>query len=284
MSVSDTIDSVDKYCVEYIRFVLSVTSRKVFVRRASDRDLNKKIITFSVISVVLGDFLYTTYVAGRQFSQSDTIPRLVTEFSLWIALALVSFVGVNIFSAQKDRSRFTFVLVLVLRVLPSAYVISCYFGVVFNAVDVLFSSNGCRAWHAMAATIVSRCVFSGFYLAVAFMSLKITLLIDGKVAQNETLSALRSMSVSAIVVVIMLATDLIVIGSYLYGEADTQAATVIASVRSSPDRLQRISSTTSVPTELLGTCLPGSNNCRADDITATVFKQRQRGVSQCFGF
>jgi hypothetical protein len=284
MSVSDTIESLDKYCVEYIRFVLSVTSRRVFVRRGSDADLNNKIITFSVISVVLGDFLYTTYVAGGKFSESDTIPRLVREFSLWIALSVVSFVGVNVFSPRESRSRFIFVLVVVLRVLPSAYVISCYVGVIFHAVDVLFSATGCRTWHAIAATIASRCLFSGYYLAFAFMNLKITLLVDGKPTQNQTLSAIRSISVSAIVVILMLATDIVVIGAYLYAGAESQAPAVIASVRSSPSSLQVLSNTTSVPLNDLAACLPGNRACDVDKVTAAVFKRRRGDVGDCFEF
>jgi lambda repressor-like predicted transcriptional regulator len=284
MSVADTIVSIDKYCVEYIRYVLSVTSRRIFLRRASEKDLNDKIITFSIISVVLGDFLYTTYIAGKQFSQADTIPRLVTEFSLWIVLSVVCFVGVNAFRPVKSRSRFTLILVVVLRVLPSAYVISCYIGVVFHAIDVLFNGDeACRAWQSIGVTIAFRCIFSGIYLAIAFMGLSSTLLVGTERAENENRSALRSVGLSLIVVTVMLATDLVVVGSYIYSQADTQAATIIASVRSPGADLQRLSSSTGVREDWLENCLPGRGNCKVDDITGNVFQRRQREVGRCFG-
>lgn len=285
MSVADTIESIDKYSVQYIRFVLSVTSKRVFRNRAQDSDLNNKIITFSVISVVLGDFLYTSFIAGKPFTEADTIPRLITEFSLWIALALLSFAGVNLFRDQdkgEQRSEFAPVLVLVLRVLPAAFVISCYIGLIAHAIDELFSNTSCAAWHAISVTILMRCIFALIYLPIALCSVRLTQSVHGDLKKDAPLSHRRAKAITIVVVAIMLVTDLTVIGAYILTQAETQTSTIIAAVQSKKVDLQDLSNKTNVKLAALKSCQPGGQ-CNVDAITNAIFLSRQNEVGSCFG-
>ena len=142
MNFTELLETIDTYAREYIRYVLSVASRTAFKDEAGDFD--PKLINFSLISVILGSFLFDRFVRHAGFSQSDMLDRVVRVFSTWLFIGLVLYIGLNFRS--RTRIGFSPSLTIVLRVLPVAFMLSTYAATVMAQIARLFASAACSAW------------------------------------------------------------------------------------------------------------------------------------------
>jgi hypothetical protein len=275
MNLSDLIEAIDKYCVDYIRFILSVTNKSVFIRRSGQFDQN--LITFSIISVTLGDYLYTSYVSHKIFVEANLLPQLVEEFSIWLALTLLAYVGIAL--GRKSLTRFTDVLTSVLQVMPAAFVLSCYVGIVTNSLAVLFFDQNCAPWWALLATLASRSAILLAYLPFALV--RVGNLVGGELGIAQFPSRFRARSVASGLIVAMFAIDLVALGSDIVANAKLEVAPVAAVFKLPRNDPKRVSVAAATSDPILSACLSQGMKCNMGALPHALFQEHLRGIASC---
>ena len=163
MNFTELLETIDTYAREYIRYVLSVASRTAFKAEAGDFD--PKLINFSLISVILGSFLFDRFVRHAGFSQSDMLDRVVRVFSTWLFISVVLYVGLNFRSRIKIG--FSPSLTIVLRVLPVAFMLSTYAATVMAQIARLFASAACSAWWGYSVLTLGEVAIIVMFLPIS---------------------------------------------------------------------------------------------------------------------
>ncbi len=186
MDLEAALKVVETYARDYIRYLLSVFGRKAFVRRT--KDLDPKLITFSLISVFAGNYLHSRYIEQKSIAGDDAIARVVSEFAFWIAISLFVHIGVNL--GRKAPNGYTDSLSVTLRVLPVAYVLSSYAG--FLTVTTARSwAPACAPWWAYVASLVLRAI-----VVAVFFPISITLSSDiGRVRKIAVTAMVLSVTI-----------------------------------------------------------------------------------------
>jgi hypothetical protein len=187
MDLESVIQTFETYAVDYVRYILSLFGREAFRRRAPD--LEKKLFSFALISALLGSYLDMKYVSGLPVGESDLATPVITEFSIWIALSVVVWVGMGV--ARSGHQAYTPALDAVLRVLPVTYVIGAYVGFLMTNVAHVWTWPTCAAWQGYFSILLVR-----FGLVAAFMPLSIAI-------SNTSLS--RARTIAAVVAIAVLA-------------------------------------------------------------------------------
>jgi hypothetical protein len=208
MDLDGAIKTFETYAVDFVRYILSVFGRQAFRRRAPE--LEKKLFTFALISAALGAFLNLKYVSGVAVGEGDLVTPIVTEFSIWIALSLLVWIGMGL--GRRGSTPYTPALTAVLRVVPVTFVLGAYAGFLLANVAQLWTSRGCAPWQAYAGIVATR-----FVLIAAFMPLSIALV-------GERLSRGRARTVGWAVAVAMLAVQAGTLGAFVVAEADKACA------------------------------------------------------------
>ncbi len=275
MDLGEVIETIDKYCVNYIRFILSVTTRRAFLRRSAELDPN--IITFSVISVFLGNYLYGSYISHHISPQSDMLLRMVTQFSIWLAMSLIAYVGVAVRNGAAPT--FTGVLVAVLRVMPSAFVLSCYLGVVVNSLAGLFD-EGCSSWWAYTAIVLFRSAILLLYLPFALQMIsRVAASRGGDVASAPPW---RTWFVGVAVILAMVATDMVTLGWDFVARANAEAEPIIAVLKLPDSDPRRIKVQSANSSRILAGCLRMGPACPVGNVLLhALVMEKLGGVEAC---
>ena len=163
MNFGEILETIDTYAREYIRYVLSVASRTAFKAEAGAFD--PKLINFSLISVIIGSYLFDRFVRHAGFSQGDMVDRIVRVFSTWLFIGVVLYVGLNFRSRIKIG--FSPSLSIVLRVLPVAFMLSTYAATVIAQMARLVTSSGCAAWWGYSVLTIAETVIILMFLPIS---------------------------------------------------------------------------------------------------------------------
>lgn len=260
MELDGALTTIETYAVDYIRYVLSITSRRAFERRA--QDIDPKLVTFSVLSLVIGYYLYQTYVLHGQIVEQDVLSSVVAEFSVWLSMSVLAFVGLSI--GRHGHTRFTGALTAVLRVLPVAYVLGNYAGFVVIGVAPVLAPFGhearCSPWQAFAWALAVRFAILTLYLPLSLRLIDLNL--TNEPASHATRTKARL--VAALVILSMAAVQGGKLAVYFQTTARQSAATVAAALKTPVGSAQRQAAIKPANGWIINDCL--GRACRANDI------------------
>lgn len=122
MNLADSVKFIEVYLRDYASYLLNLFQMRE-ARSASTTDLDAKLATYGLISVVLGVLLQETFISGRAFTAIDFPHRITIELCFWMALTLVTYLLLSVMRVSFDLS---ISLNVVLRTLPLAFLVGSF--------------------------------------------------------------------------------------------------------------------------------------------------------------
>jgi hypothetical protein len=196
MDVTALLEALDEYARDYITYVLSITSRTAFRRQR--KIVEKRLVAFSLISVVLGVYLTHMFSGTQPVSQGATLSTMFSEYAVWLFMAVIAYFGLRRYGAtsladgktehapaapadpkaehappapRADRAPVSFdfqtALWIILRVLPVAYLVASYLAMLASAAGKFVMRDDCVPWAGLPTFIVAESIAIIAFLPVA---------------------------------------------------------------------------------------------------------------------
>jgi len=186
MDLNNILETLQKYSISYMRYVLSISDRGRFAKRSDDFDGN--LVIFSLISTLVGGYLYGKFIQNEEMTQRSFLSTTVREYSSWLFIAGLLYFLLNI--RAGTRSTFTNSISIVLRVLPVIFVVCAYTAEIISQIALLFENDGCAPWWGYAGFTLVQ-----FVLIVAFFPIS--------VSKDAQVGWLKSAVVTAMVILVI---------------------------------------------------------------------------------
>ena len=200
MNLIEILDTIDSYAREYIRYVLSVASRAGFKKHA--RDFEPRLINFSVISVVIGGYLFDRFVRHSVVGQPQLLDTVGRIFPLWVFISAVMYIGFNFRSRAKIN--FSNALSIILRVLPVAFVLSTFAATVMAQMAGIFRDPSCSAWWGYSALMAGEPIIVMMYLPTSIMRyVEDDHVADEEPPESHSFGSARRMVLTVLTIVIL---------------------------------------------------------------------------------
>lgn len=139
MDMDKAIVLTEKYLREFILFLMSFFVRSAASENEDSKydDLNKSMV-FSVLSAVLGSYLWNRYILRLSGKQADLIGLLTDNILRWASLGLVLFL---LFRVLQARVPIIAPVLSVLKVFSVSHVVSIYAAYIVVSVLAVFVSE-----------------------------------------------------------------------------------------------------------------------------------------------
>ena len=272
MNFAELLQTLETYAVDYVRYLLSITSRAAFRRR--QQDIDPKLLTFSLISLGIGYYFYQKYVRGLAIDDTTMLSDLVAEFSVWVALSLLAYWVISV--RRGRQTAYTGVLIGLLRVMPVAYVVGGYASFLIVNLWQLWARHACAPWYAYAGDFLIRLSIVAVYLPISLKTIDIEVAPDEKQSPSD----LRANLAAALVFLAMVLIQAGKFGVYLVARVDADTApfeAALDSPRGDPRRAAALKVTTD---PVLRACLAGAS-CSPDRRAHDVLMEELQRIGRC---
>ena len=163
MDLTEILKTAETYARDYLRYLLHVADRGKFREKVNEFD--PKVVTFSLISLFIGNYIYQHNLGNHDTSQGEFTELIFSTYSLWIVLSIVLYFGVNLGATAKIG--FTPALTAILRVLPMAFVTAAALGDLAEHGARFFNGADCASWLAFPIYVAAQVVIVIVFLPVS---------------------------------------------------------------------------------------------------------------------
>jgi hypothetical protein len=211
LNPADILESIEKYARAYLHYIVSAIGGAPVREHAGEFD--PKLLTFGLVSLVVGNFLYADLIRHTAFSQTDAVTGVFKAFSVWLVVIVALYFVIN--RLRKRCLDFNNTLSAVLCILPVAFLVSAFTGNLVYLAIRGFTNNSCAGLRAYGFMVV----FEGLITFVFMVRWLQTLLADQATQTEETTPARSdgpsSMAAAGGVVLSALVVSIVVIAHVL---------------------------------------------------------------------
>lgn len=155
LDLTELLKTIESYAKDYVRYLLTVVVRTQLDEPAGEFD--PKLMTYSVISLVIGYFIYDQFIRHTSASQGDLFAEGLKSYSVWLGVSVVYFGLVNLI--RRSAIDFVGALNTILAILPVAFLMSAFAAEFTYQLFRLYDGAARSGWRAYGVMLGSETLF-----------------------------------------------------------------------------------------------------------------------------